>query len=77
MARLQLIEKINELLAIGIHVAIPVATYIYTNYPKLIQEKSTGLSIRIETLSDDVLKKIIEIANESITEEIPFYLTLM
>ena len=77
MDRIELIEKINELLNIGIHIGIAIGTYIYANHPKLVQEKATGLVIRIEKLSDEVLKKIIEIGEKESKDTIPFYLTLL
>ena len=74
--RREIIEKINTLLDTGQHIGIDVATYIYANYPKLVKEKATGLTINISKMTDEMLKKILGIAERSSTDEIPFYLTL-
>lgn len=76
MTRNEIIQEINELLDVGKHIGIEVATFINANYPKLVKEKPEGLTINISKLSDEILKNILEIAKKANTTEIPFYLTL-
>ena len=76
MTRNEIIQEINELLDIGNHIGIEVGTFIYTNYPTVVKEKPEGLTINISKLSDEILKKVLEIAKKANTTEIPFYLTL-
>jgi hypothetical protein len=76
MSRIELITQITDLINEGKHIAIEVATWIYTNYPKLVKEKPTGLTVNIHCLSNTILITILEIAKKANVDEIPFWMTL-
>jgi hypothetical protein len=76
MSRIELITQITDLINEGKHIAIEVATWIYANYPKLVKEKPTGLTVNIHCLSNTILTNILDIAKKASVDDIPFWMTL-